>query len=84
MAVSGRHIIATEVSAIAAMRIIPFITVEFDGCFIVIDNRDTIWFNRTSDKTLDFVDSVDQCDVVDYSLEFVEAVDAERDPAFHY
>lgn len=50
------------------MRIIPFITMEFDGCFIVIDNRDTIWFNRTSDKTLYFVDSVDQGYVVDYSL----------------
>ena len=84
MAVSGRHIIATEVSAIAAMRIIPFITVEFDGCFIVIDNRDTIWFNRTSDKTLDFVDSVDQCDVMDYGLKLAETVDAERDTAFHY
>lgn len=84
MAVNGRHIIATEVSAIAAMRIIPFITVEFDGCFIVIDNRDTIWFNRVSDKTLDFVDSVDQCDVMDYGLELAETVDAERDTALHY
>lgn len=57
---------------------------EFDGCFIVIDNRDTIWFNRTSDKTLYFVDSVDQGYVVDYSLELTETVDAERDTALHY
>ena len=66
------------------MRIIPFITVEFNGRFIDIDNLNVFWFNRVSDKTLYFVDPLDQCDMMDYGLELVETVDAERDTAFNY